>query len=111
MDLQQLKYFKTVAELNNITRAAAYHGIPQPAMSRSISRLEQELSSALFQRTQNRISLTREGEILYAAVNTSLLALEEALQQIRSPIQELSGEVRLLIQQHRTTMIDCISSF
>ena len=40
MELLQLRYFLTVAELLNISHAAKYHRIPQPAMSKTISRLE-----------------------------------------------------------------------
>ena len=43
MELLQLRYFITVAETLNISRAAQYHMIPQPAMSQTISRLEKEL--------------------------------------------------------------------
>ena len=50
MEILQLIYFYTVARVLNISRAANIHGIPQPAMSRTISRLEAELGTALFTR-------------------------------------------------------------
>lgn len=55
MDLLQLRYFKTAAELQSMTRAAEFHMIPQPAMSQTIARLEKELGVKLFTRekTQN----------------------------------------------------------
>ena len=40
MELLQLRYFMTVARTLNISKAAQYHMIPQPAMSQTISRLE-----------------------------------------------------------------------
>ena len=62
MELLQLRYFLTVAKMLNISRAAEYHMIPQPAMSQTISRLEKELGVALFDRYKNKLSLTRKGE-------------------------------------------------
>lgn len=61
MDLLQLRYFHTVAKLGNITRAAEYYGIPQPAMSQMISRLERDLDGVkLFNRENNRIVLVQK---------------------------------------------------
>ena len=61
MELLQLRYFYTVAKTLNISRAAAIHGIPQPAMSKTISRLERELDTPLFNRIRNQLSLTPAG--------------------------------------------------
>ena len=55
MELLQLRYFCTVARLQNISQAAAFHEIPQPAMSKTISKLEKELGAELFARRKNRI--------------------------------------------------------
>ena len=47
MELLQLRYFCTVARLQNISQAAAFHEIPQPAMSKTISKLEKELADTM----------------------------------------------------------------
>ena len=64
MELQQLKYFEVVAKYENMTRAAAELHIAQPAVSQSISRLEDELDTRLFDRKGKRISLNAQGRFL-----------------------------------------------
>lgn len=111
MELLQLRYFCTAAQLCNITQAAIYHGIPQPAMSKTISRLERELDVKLFDRSKNRVALTPSGERFYSQVRESLFGLDSAVQIIAKEAQELSGEIRLIVHQNRAGVIDCISSF
>ena len=69
MELQQLKYFKTVAETGKISDAAQMLFVSAPALSTSISRLEKELGVQLFDRTNNRIILNQQGQILLRYVN------------------------------------------
>ena len=52
MELLQLRYFVSVAQFLNISKAARHHMIPQPAMSKTISKLERELGAPLFDRTR-----------------------------------------------------------
>jgi len=64
MEIQQLRYFLAVVEEKNITRAARILRISQPALSRQIQRLEDELASPLFDRTPWGIILTESGYYL-----------------------------------------------
>ena len=64
MDLRQLKTFVTVAELGTVTKAALCLHVAQPALSRQISELEQELRLKLFDRVGRRLLLSSEGERL-----------------------------------------------
>ena len=61
MELNQLNYFRVVARLENMTKAAAELYISQPNLSTSISRLESNLGIQLFQRTRGHIYLTEGG--------------------------------------------------
>ena len=61
MDTRVLKYFLTVANTNNITKAAKQLHITQPTLSRQIMELEKELDVALFDRTQRQLQLTKAG--------------------------------------------------
>ena len=63
MELQQLKYFKAVAEIGKISDAAEMLFISAPALSTYISRLEKELGFALFDRTNNKIVHNQQGQI------------------------------------------------
>jgi DNA-binding transcriptional LysR family regulator len=64
MDLRHTRTFVTVAELGTVSKAAQRLRIAQPALSRQISALEQELGIKLFDRVGRRLLLTGEGEQL-----------------------------------------------
>jgi DNA-binding transcriptional LysR family regulator len=64
VDLRQLRYFVAVAECGSITVAAQTVHIAQPALSRQIQALEEELETKLFERTTRGVSLTYAGEQL-----------------------------------------------
>ena len=61
MDTHRLKYFLRIAEEGSITRAAAVLGIAQPALSRQIRLLEEDLGITLFERTRRGVHLTDVG--------------------------------------------------
>lgn len=86
MDLRQLRTFVTVAEQGTVSRAAQRLRIAQPALSRQISHLEDELGVRLFDRVRRRLVLTGEGEQLLGDCRTVLGAvgaLSERAQQLR----------------------------
>lgn len=111
MELLQLRYFMTVAQMLNISRAAKHHMIPQPAMSQTISKLEKELDTKLFDRYKNRLSLTEEGDAFYRSVSTSIRELDNAVQELNRTDAPLSGELKILVLQHRDTVVDCMMAF
>src|SRR5215203_3810746 len=64
MDLRHARTFVTVAELGTVSKAALHLRVAQPALSRQINDLEQELGLKLFDRVGRRLMLTSEGEQL-----------------------------------------------
>ena len=64
MDIKQLRYFVTVANEKQITRAAKKLFMAQPPLSRHILELEKEIGKPLFFRTKNGLELTSAGEVL-----------------------------------------------
>lgn len=64
MELHQIRYFLAVCEAMNFTRAAETAHVTQPALTRAIRKLEDELGGALFERTRNGITLTDLGRIV-----------------------------------------------
>ncbi len=78
MELIQLEYFRTVAYEESISRAARKLHISQPALSISISKLEDELGVHLFDRVSGRIRLNNMGKIYLRQVERVFLDLREA---------------------------------
>lgn len=83
MDLNQLHYFKVVAETENITRAAQKLYITQPALSRAIARLEAELDVKLFDRRTNALILNENGQLFLKHVVMGLDAIHSGIHSIR----------------------------
>lgn len=82
MDIVQLEYFQTVAKLQNLTRAGEVLHVSQPALSRAINRLEEDLGVQLFEREGNRIRLGATGVAFLSHVNQILAELNEAREQL-----------------------------
>ncbi len=81
IDLERLRIFHAVAKHGSVTAAAIQLGLSQPAISRQISTLEDQLKIALFHRHTRGLSLTEEGEKLLVTVKDvfSTLIMTEAL--------------------------------
>lgn len=101
MELLQLRYFCTVAELESISQAAKIHMIPQPAMSKTISKLEEELDETLFDRVGRHIRLNSKGQIFYNYVKQSILLLGDAKTVIKLNSEEQAFELMLLLNSTR----------
>jgi len=97
MELQQLKYFKTVAECGQINKAAAKLYISSPALSVSISRLEKELGAQLFDRTNNRITLNKQGEIFLEYVEQVFKSLDNAKKDVKKSLQTDKHNIKIAI--------------
>ncbi len=84
MEIRRLRYFARIAEDGSLTKAAGVLRIAQPALSRQMRLLEQELGVTLFSRTARGMRLTEAGEYLRVSAAGPLRALELALQNVRS---------------------------
>lgn len=83
MDLNQLYYFRIVAEYEHITRAAEHLHISQPSLSATISRLEKELGMPLFTRTSNKIQLNENGRIFLRHVDRIYTELDRGMLELK----------------------------
>lgn len=86
MELTQLRYFAAVAELQHVTRAAERMHVAQPAITKSIQRLEAELGVPLIASRGRNIILTEYGCALYGMLQEPL----ERLNQIPDQMQQLA---------------------
>lgn len=95
MEWQQLEYFKTTAQLEHITLAAQKLNLTQPALSRSIARLENEMGVPLFDRKGRSIVLNHYGKCFLEHVNKIFREYEEARNEIQSMADPEKGQVSL----------------
>ena len=111
MELLQLRYFCTVARMQNISHAAAYHQIPQPAMSKTMSKLEKELGSPLFLREKNRLHLSPQGQRFYTRVAAALQELDGALDELRPDHEDQQLQLELLVTALRGKTAEFLALF
>ena len=95
MELRVLKYFVTVAEELNITKAAEKLNISQPPLSNQIRNLEEELDTVLFIRGKRHLLLTDSGKLLYRHAKEILSLSEKASNEIRQMGKNISGTIAI----------------
>ena len=95
MELRVLRYFVTVAEELNITRAAEKLNISQPPLSNQIRALEEELDTVLFIRGKRHLLLTESGQLLYRHAKEILSLSEKTSNEIRQMGKDLSGTISI----------------
>lgn len=83
MNMDQLRYFLSVARHRNFTGAAREFYLTQPAITHQISALERELNAQLFVRTTRSVALTRAGELFLEDAKRMLDQEERALERLR----------------------------
>lgn len=84
-----------VAELGSFSRAAVELRIAQPALSRQIAKLEEELGVALLYRTGRGVNLTPSGEQLLAASHRLLADVDQTIREVRATSGILSGSASI----------------
>lgn len=87
--------FNAVAEAGNISRAAKELYISQPAISKSISKLEQSLDTKLFNRSSRGVTLTDSGKLLYEHTSAAFHQLEKGEDRLRHSRQLGIGRLRI----------------
>ncbi|WP_369789711.1 LysR family transcriptional regulator [Rouxiella sp. WC2420] len=95
MNNKDLIYFLKVAELKHLGYASQNLNLTQPALSKSISRLEKLCQTRLFKRLGRGLELTEAGQLLYQRGRLLQNSFDETLRQIAEMGAGLSGVVRL----------------
>lgn len=83
MELRHLRYFAAVAAHGSFNRAAEVLHLTQPALSRQVKDLEDELGVQLMLRGQNAVKLTEAGELFYEEAREVLTRADEAVRRVR----------------------------
>lgn len=97
MNVRQLRYFLQVAELGSVTRAAEVLHIAQPALSRQMHSLEEDLDATLFHRSERGITLTEAGERLRGSAVELLRHFDRVRSEVRDRSGEPSGELTIAL--------------
>jgi DNA-binding transcriptional LysR family regulator len=95
MELRHLRYFVAAAETLNITKAAARLRVAQPALSRQLQDLEDEIGVDLFNRSPRGIALTAEGRLCAEAAREILRRVEGMVERTRALGRGEAGELRV----------------
>ncbi len=94
-NLSQYRIFYAVAKAGNISRAAKELYISQPAISKSISKLEDSLNTVLFTRNSRGVQLTEEGQVLFEHTRGAFAELLKGEQELKRIREFNLGHIRI----------------
>jgi DNA-binding transcriptional LysR family regulator len=95
MELRHLRYFVAVGEALNFTKAATRLHVAQPALSRQVSDLEDELGVDLLKRTSHGVVLTEEGKLFLEESRAILKRADESIKKVRALARGEFGELQV----------------
>ena len=93
--LESYRIFNVVSRNQSFSKAAAELYMTQPAVSQTISKLEKELETLLFNRTPKGVTLTNEGKLLHEYVNSALGILDAGEEKILEFKNLTTGQLRI----------------
>ncbi|RRK09943.1 LysR family transcriptional regulator [Lactiplantibacillus garii] len=99
MDLQQLQNFLIIAQEENITHAAEYLHISQPALSRQVKALEAEFGKPLLNRENKRVTLTNDGLLLRRRATEIIKLVNKTNHEMLTDHTTLAGDVLLGVSE------------
>lgn len=83
LDVGWLRLYEAIGRLENLTRVAEDFRLSQPAVSYQLRKIEEDVGLPLVRRVHRGAELTREGAVLYEAVQAALSSIDDAVRQIR----------------------------
>lgn len=95
MNLQQLEYFKVIAETRNFTLASNQLLVTQPALSKAIAKLEEELEVSLFEREGRNIKLSVFGEAFLKYADSALMEIQRGKEKLRDMKRSSDMEIAI----------------
>ncbi|MER8383016.1 LysR family transcriptional regulator [Mesorhizobium sp. M1399] len=93
MELRQLRHFLIVTESGAFSKASSIIGVAQPALSRQIRQLEEELGVQLFYRHGRGVRVTEEGAQFYAAIVPVLRELDQVKSDLVAAAKVPAGDI------------------
>ena len=95
MELRHLRYFLAVGEALSFTKAAAQLRVAQPALSRQVQDLEDEIGVDLLRRGARGVTLTAEGRLFLEEVGELLKRADESVEKVRALARGQYGELHV----------------
>ena len=105
MNIQTFEYFIAVAESLNFTTAAQKYYISQPAMSRQITMLENEIGVVLLERDSKSVKLTESGEIFLENARKVVKLYNKTLDETRKAYKSTLNRIRIGVDRHEHTIL------
>jgi len=100
MELRHLRYFVAVGQALNFTKAAMRLHLAQPALSRQVSDLEDELGVDLLKRTSHGVLLTSEGKLFLEFARGILQGVDDSVTKVRAMARENSMNFKSATCRH-----------
>src|SRR5213596_4389318 len=95
MELRHLRYFLAVGEALNFTKASSRLRVAQPALSRQMTDLEDEIGVDLMKRSPRGVTLTTEGKLFLDEVRELLRRADESVEKVRALARGEYGELHV----------------
>ncbi|PSL48471.1 DNA-binding transcriptional LysR family regulator [Salsuginibacillus halophilus] len=95
MDFKQMRYFCTVAEEGQVTKAAKKLHMAQPPLSQQLKRLEESFNCTLFEKDERKMVLTPVGEVLYERAKGLLEDLEDTITEVKETSEGIRGKLSI----------------
>lgn len=95
MELTPLRYFREIARVGHMTRAARSLGVSQPALSAMLRKLESEVGAPLLHRTGRGVELTEPGRVFLSHAEDALRRADAGVQAVRELMGLQTGSVRV----------------
>lgn len=109
MEFNQLRYFITAAQFQNLSKAASVLHITQPALSKSISKLEDELGVRLFDRSGKKVTINEDGERFLEYAINSIQGIDDAVAAVNN--QAPSPALYIGMFHHSRKFLHCIGDY
>ncbi|MGN7394922.1 LysR family transcriptional regulator [Peribacillus frigoritolerans] len=95
MDIRQLKYFVTIVQEEQVTKAAKKLHMAQPPLSQQLKLMEMEIGEKLFDRNGKKLELTETGKVLYKKAEALLIQFEESLLEVKEVSKGVKGTLSI----------------
>lgn len=111
MNLLQLRYFTTIAQLENVSRAADLLHLSQSSLSKNIAKLEAELGMSLFDRNGKKLSLNAAGTRFLDCCNLILRELEFVQDDMRLLATGTDSKIKIGTAISEQSLFSCMAAF